>query len=359
MKEIKIGNLTMRIPIIQGGMGVGVSLGNLAGHVALEGGMGVISTAHPGYRKKNFARNALQANKEALKEEIEKAKKIACGKGIVAINAMVAITDYAALVEHAVASGVDAIISGAGLPLQLPKFVKNNVKIAPIVSSGKAIHLILQTWHRKYKKTADFIVIEGSEAGGHLGFKKADILSQATQKLPEILSDVLERIKPFEKEYNQRIPVFVAGGIFTGGDIRKYLQLGASGVQMATRFIATHECDANIKFKEALLKSKENDIQLVGSPVGLPGRAVMTPLTRTLEKGERVPVKKCYDCLIPCNPSTTQYCISGALIEAVKGNLTEGLVFSGSNGYRLDRLRSVKELIHELMEECALEECKV
>ena len=353
MGKINIGELTMDVPIIQGGMGVGVSLGNLAGHVALEGGMGVISTAHPGYRAPDFKTDAMKANLRELKNEIVKAKEIAMGKGIVAVNVMVAIKDYAKMVEQSIKSGVDAIISGAGLPLNLPKYVENTkIKIAPIVSSSKAANLILRTWDRKYDRAPDFIVIEGSDAGGHLGFKKQDILDQATQKLSDILTDVLKVVEPYVEKYKQKIPVFVAGGVFTGKDIKKYLDLGASGVQMATRFIATHECDASDAYKEAFVNSHQEDIELVGSPVGMPGRAIKTPLTEKLANGEKIRIKKCYNCLIPCDPKTTQYCISGALIEAARGNLDEGLVFSGTNGFRNTKIVSVKELIAELMEEC-------
>ena len=352
MKKISIGSFTMDIPIIQGGMGVGVSLGNLAGHVAKVGGMGVLSTAHPGYLAPDFNTDTLKANLRELKNEIIKAKDIAKGKGMIAVNAMVALRDYAALVEQAVSSGVDAIISGAGLPLNLPKYVENTkTKIAPIVSSSKAVRVILKAWDKKYNKTADFIVIEGSEAGGHLGFKKQDIIDQVVQKASDILEDVKEAIKPYVEKYQQNIPVFVAGGVFTGTDIKKYTDLGASGVQMATRFIPTHECDASDTFKQMFVSSQKEDIELVGSPVGMPGRAIMTSLTRKLEQGEKIKIKKCYNCLLPCDPKTTQYCISGALIEAVKGNIDEGLVFSGTNGYRTDKIVSVEELVKELMEE--------
>lgn len=356
MSAINIGDQIIDIPLIQGGMGVGISLGNLAGNVALQGGMGVISTAHPGYRAPDFIQDATKANLRELDVEIKKAKKIANGKGMVAVNVMVAINDYAIMVEQSIKSGIDAIISGAGLPMNLPKYVENTkVKIAPIVSSGKAARLILKTWDRKYNRIPDFIVIEGSEAGGHLGFNKEEVLNHTTQKLSEILADVLEVIKPYIEKTKQKIPVFVAGGIFTGKDIKKYLDLGASGVQMATRFIATHECDADIAFKEAFVNASKEDIELVKSPVGMPGRAIMTSMTRklgALSMGERLPIKKCYNCLIPCDPKTTPYCISGALIEAAKGNVEDGLVFSGSNGYRNEKIVSVKELIDELMEEC-------
>lgn len=349
MKKVKIGDKTLELPIIQGGMGVGISLGNLAGNVALNGGMGVISTAHPGYRAVDFEKNPLEVNRRELANEIKKAKKIAQGKGMVAINAMVAITDYASLVEVAVKNKIDAIISGAGLPLNLPSFVKGTkVKIAPIVSSGKAARLICKTWDRKFKVAPDFVVIEGSEAGGHLGFHQEDVLNKTTAKLADIFKDVKATLQPFVEKYQREIPIFVAGGIYDSKDIQKYLELGADGVQMATRFICTDECDADIKYKQAFIKAKKEDIEIVKSPVGMPGRAIMTQLTKRLKNGETIPVKRCYNCLIPCDVKTTPYCITSALINAAKGNLDEGLVFSGSNGYLNNKIISVKELIDEL-----------
>ena len=319
MKKVNIGDMTLDVPIIQGGMGVGISLGNLAGNVALNGGMGVISTAHPGYRADDFEKNPLEANKRELANEI------------------------------AVKSKIDAIISGAGLPMNLPSFVQGTkVKIAPIVSSGKAAKLICKTWDRKFKVAPDFVVIEGSEAGGHLGFHKEDVLNKTTAKLVDIFKEVKETVQPFVEKYQKDIPIFVAGGVYDSEDIQKYLDLGADGVQMATRFICTEECDADIKYKQAFINAKKGDIEIVKSPVGMPGRAIMTKLTKRLKQDERIPVKRCYNCLIPCDVKTTPYCISGALINAAKGNLDEGLVFSGSNGYRNDKIISVKELMDEL-----------
>lgn len=350
MKEIVFNDhYRISIPLIQGGMGVGISLGNLAGHVALNGGMGVISTAHPGYREEDFENNTLNANVRALKKEIKKAKDIAESNGMVAVNAMVAIKDYDEMIQASLDAGVDAIISGAGLPLRLPQLVEgHDVLIAPIVSSGKACRLILRNWNKKYKRCADFIVIEGSQAGGHLGFKKEDLLNGKVQTLEEIFLEVKEVVKEFEGLFNKHIPIFVAGGIYTKEDIQKYLALGVDGVQMATRFITTYECDASDKYKEMFLKAKKEDIELVTSPVGMPGRAIRNKLTETI-KTQRIPVKKCYQCLIPCDVKTTPYCISKALIEACKGNIDEGLIFSGTNGYRSDKLISVKDLIEELM----------
>lgn len=264
---------------------------------------------------------------------------------------MVALTDYAGMVEVAVKNKIDAIISGAGLPLNLPGLVKDTkIKLAPIVSSGKAAKLICKTWDRKFKVAPDFIVIEGSEAGGHLGFHKEDVLNKTTAKLADIFKEVKETIQPFVEKYQKEIPVFVAGGIYDSKDIQEYLDLGADGVQMATRFICTKECDASDEYKQAFIDAKKEDIEIVKSPVGMPGRAIMTKLTEKLKAGERIPVKRCYNCLVPCDIKTTPYCISDALINAVKGNLDEGLVFSGSNGYRNDKIVSVKELMDELKE---------
>lgn len=353
MTYIKIGSKELEIPIIQGGMGVGVSLGNLAGHVAKNGGMGVISTAHPGYRQDNFMKEPTKASIKALDEEIKKAKAISNGKGMVAVNVMVAITDYEEMVTQAVESGVDAIISGAGLPLSLPKHCKGkDIALAPIVSGGRVATLICRTWDKKFGVCPDFIVIEGSLAGGHLGFDKDDLVNGTAQSLEDILKDVIEAIKPYEEKYNKTIPLFVAGGVYDGKDIRHFLDLGAAGVQMATRFITTHECDASDVYKQMFVNCQKEDIVIVKSPVGMPGRAMRTKLIDRLALGERIPITHCFNCLKPCDPKTTPYCISMALINAVKGEVEDGLVFCGSNAYRMNEIVSVTQLINELMKEC-------
>lgn len=344
---LEINQKSLTVPLIQGGMGVGVSLGSLAGHVAKCGAMGVISTAHPGYKEDDFESNHRQANICALKKEILKAQKLSQGKGLVAINAMVALKDYEELINAALESKVDAIISGAGLPLRLPELVKDHdVLIAPIVSSGKACKVIIKHWLKKYQRTPDFIVIEGSQAGGHLGFKKEDLENQTCQSLEEIFKDVEEIV-----ENNKlNIPIFVAGGISQRSDVKHFFDLGVDGIQVATRFITTYECDASIKYKEAFLKARKEDIGFVSSPVGMPGRAMQNSFVKKTKK-EKIPVKKCYQCLIPCDVKNTPYCISRALIEAVKGNLEDGLIFTGAHGYRQDHLMHVDEVIHELMED--------
>lgn len=337
------------LPIIQGGMGIGVSLGNLAGYVAKYGAMGVISTANPGFPTEDFWKNAMQRNLEALKEQIQKAKQIAQGAGWVAVNAMVATTHYDETIRTAVESGADAVISGAGLPSDLPAYVKgSNTAIAPIVSSGRAAHTICRLWDRRHKVCPDFVVIEGPMAGGHLGFHSEELEDGTAQTLEQILPEVLKEVAPYEEKYHQKIPVFVAGGVYDAADISGFLKQGASGVQVATRFIATEECDASQRFKEILVDAKEEDICLIKSPVGMPGRALNSPLIQRLRRDLRIPVQKCIDCLHPCEPATTPYCITRALIEAVRGNWEEGLFFCGSNAWRLDRIVPVKALLDEL-----------
>ena len=350
LPPLKIGELIASIPIIQGGMGVGVSLSGLASAVANEGGIGIISTAQIGYNEKDFGTNAKEANIRALKSEIRRARELS-PKGIIGINIMVAMNNYEELTRTALEEGIDLIISGAGLALNLPKIAKGfNTKLAPIVSSAKAAIVISKMWDRKNNCAADLIVVEGSEAGGHLGFSMESLLENKTQDLKDIVKEVIEAIKPFEEKYNKKIPVVAAGGIYTGADIAEIMKLGAAGVQMATRFVATQECDASLAFKMAYINLKEEDIKIVKSPVGMPGRAINNKFMKlTQESGCKV--EKCYLCIKDCNPQKTPYCITEALIQAVKGNLDNGLIFVGSNAYKVDKIVSVKELVSELVQE--------
>ena len=349
---LTLAGRALTVPILQGGMGVGVSLGGLAGAVAACGGMGCISTADTGYREPDFEKDPVSANRRALAAEIKKAKEIAGGAGIVAINAMVATQNYADAVKTAVEAGVDAIVSGAGLPLELPGLVgKADVALAPIVSSGRAAKLILRRWAKAFGRTADFVVIEGCKAGGHLGFAEEDLLAGKCQTLDEILPEVLAEVKPFEEQFGRAIPVFVAGGVYTGEDMAHYMKQGAAGVQIATRFIPTYECDASQAYKDVWLNASAEDVRIIHSPVGMPGRALNTPLVQKLSEGMRFPPKRCARCLKGCNPAQVPYCITHALIEAVKGNVEEGLFFCGANVGRLDKMRSVRALMDELMNE--------
>lgn len=353
LKGLKIGDKISKYPIIQGGMGVGVSLHKLAGNVAKEGGVGIISTADIGYQDEEFSKNPLKANLKAIGEEIDKARKIA-PNGILGVNIMVAMNNYAEIAKECVRKGIDLIVSGAGLPKELPKFVEGTkTKIAPIISSLRACRLITKHWIEKYNYVPDMIVIEGPEAGGHLGFKQTELEEENKPKLEDITKEVLEYISQVEKENNKEIPVVVAGGIFDGKDIAKYLKLGASGVQMATRFVATDECDANIEFKKAYIKAKQEDIKIIKSPVGMPGRAINNAFIKKVEN-EKEKITKCYRCIRTCDAVNTPYCITKALINAVKGNIEDALVFCGSNAYRINKIVPVRDLIQELVAETKL-----
>lgn len=346
---LSIHGKKMTIPLLQGGMGVGVSLERLAGSVARCGGVGCISTADCGYREEDFMKHPEEANLRALRQEIRDANAISEGNGLIAINAMVATRQYKDAVETAVDAGVDCVVSGAGLPLELPEYVpEGSSLIAPIVSSGRAIKLVARNWLNRYKRFADFVVLEGPKAGGHLGFKEEDLLEGNVKPVEEILPEVMKELEPYEQAAGRAIPVYVAGGIWDREDVKRIMALGAAGVQMATRFIATVECDASDLYKEILLKASAGVARIIHSPVGMPGRAVETPLIRRLEKEGRVAPTHCSRCIKKCDPATVPYCITKALIEAAKGNYEEGLFFTGSNLGRLTRMSTVAEIVHEL-----------
>lgn len=340
----------LQVPVLQGGMGVGVSMGGLAGAVAACGALGCISAADPGYREPDFDTDPFAANRRALEQEIHRAKSIARGAGLVAVNAMVATAQYADAVKAAVRAGADAVVSGAGLPLGLPGIAGDaDVALAPIVSGARAARLILSRWANRYGRCADFVVVEGCKAGGHLGFDEEALQSGSCRRLEDILPEVLREVKKFEDRFCTRIPVFVGGGVYTGQDMARFTRLGAAGVQLATRFIPTWECDASQEYKDVLLAAHAEDVRIIHSPVGMPGRALATPLVQRLARGERVPPLRCARCLKSCRPAEVPFCITHALIQAVKGDLENGLFFCGTNVGRLDRMRSVKELIDEIM----------
>lgn len=349
MKGIKIGNKEAKYPIIQGGMGVGVSMHNLAGNVSKEGGIGVISAADIGYLEEDFAKNPLETNLRAIGKEIKQAREIAGEDKIIGINVMVALKDYAEIVKECVKQKIDLIISGAGIPKELPEYVQGSkTKIAPIVSSLRCCQLIVKHWIKKYNYVPDMIVIEGPEAGGHLGFKKEELDEKPL--LENIVQEVVEYIKVVEKETGKEILVIAAGGIWVSKDIKKFLDLGASGVQMATRFVATNECDASIEFKEAYVSATSDDIKIIKSPVGMPGRAINNNFIKRVES-EKCKIEKCYQCIKTCNVANSPYCITKALINSVEGKINEGLIFCGSNVSKIKEIVSVHDLMQELVYE--------
>ncbi len=348
MKGIKIGNKQSQYPIIQGGMGVGVSLHNLAGTVSKEGGIGIISMADIGYQEPDFNKNPIQANLRAIEKEIKMAREIAGKEKILGANIMVALNNYKEIVKECVKNKIDLIISGAGIPKELPEYIKGSTtKIAPIVSSLRCCQLIVKHWMKKYNYVPDMIVIEGPEAGGHLGFKAEELEQDKKPKLEQITKEVVEYIREVEKETKKEIPVIAAGGIWDKQDIQKFLKLGAAGVQMATRFVPTYECDASEEFKKAYIDAKTEDIKIIHSPVGMPGRAIYNKFIKQTEK-EKGKVEKCYQCIRTCKVADTPYCITRALINAVKGDMEKALIFCGSNVSRVKKIVSVHELMQEL-----------
>ncbi len=349
---MKLGNRELALPLIQGGMGVGVSMGGLAGAVAAQGAMGTLSTADAGWNEPDFADHPQQANLRALRREVQRAKRLAAGAGLVAVNAMVATRQYADSVRTALEAGADAIVSGAGLPLELPALAEGfEALLAPIVSGPRAAQLICRTWAKRYGRVPDFVVLEGCQAGGHLGFEEADLLSGRCAPLSRLIPEVLAALRPFEEKFGRAIPLFCAGGVATGAEMARCTRLGAAGAQLATRFIATEECDAGQGYKDVLLAARPEDLRIIHSPVGMPGRAVNSPLVQRLAAGMRQPPAHCSGCIKSCRPAETPFCITHALIEAVKGNWEEGLFFSGSRVDLVDRMRTVPDLIDELMKE--------
>ena len=370
LKPLKIGNLVAKHPVIQGGMGVGVSLSSLAGAVAKAGGIGIISTAQIGFKDQDFGKNPMAANLRAIHSELKKAREKA-PQGILGFNIMVATKEYASYVKEAVKAGADVIISGAGLPIDMPKFVaeaenenggsekkERRTMIAPIVSSVKSALVICRMWDRKYHTAPDFVVVEGPCAGGHLGFSREQLaeLGADTDHVAETFDEpaydkeirgIIETVKSFAEKYKKHIPVITAGGIFGHKGVLHQFSLGAEGIQAATRFVTTEECDADIAYKEAYINAKEEDIVIVKSPVGMPGRAIKNKFLERVAQGP-VKVERCFRCLEHCNPAETPYCITKALINAAEGKIDEALLFCGSNAYRCEKIETVPEVMAAL-----------
>lgn len=350
INPLVIGDLIAEVPLIQGGMGVGVSLSSLAGAVAAEGGIGVISTAQIGYREPDFDTDPIGANLRAIKTEIQKARQIAKG-GILGVNIMVATRKYEEYVKAAVDAGIDLIISGAGLPMDLPKLVGSaKTKLAPIVSSVKSAQVIMRYWWKKYNRLPDAVVIEGPLAGGHLGFHKDQLEDIEGLHYDDEVKSIIEKVNETAAEHGTDIPVIMAGGVYTRDDMEHYMEMGASGVQMATRFVTTYECDADDAYKQTYIDTKKEDIVIVQSPVGMPGRAILNSFMKKAKEGQ-IPHGKCHLCVSTCNPAQTPYCITDALVNAVKGKVDEALLFCGSNAYRATKLEHVKDIMDEFRPE--------
>ncbi len=361
MPALTIGDLTAPLPLIQGGMGIGISLSGLAAAVANAGGIGVIATAGIGWAEPDFKSDFKAANSRALAGHIEKAR--AMTKGLLGVNIMVALSNFAELVRTAVDHGADIIFSGAGLPLSLPKFAgeQTRTKLVPIISSARAATIICKKWLSRFNRLPDAFVLEGPLAGGHLGFRPEQI-DHEDFTLEKLVPEVLEALKQFPGPDGKPLPLIAAGGIYTGADIHKFLAMGAAGVQMGTRFVATYECDASPAFKQAYVDAKEADLTIIKSPVGLPGRALRNSFVETMELSAKGPLPlsiSCpYHCMDHCDEETRTFCISMALLQARRGALDKGLIFAGQNAHRVQGIVSVQELVDSLVaeyEQCHLE----
>lgn len=344
--SLNIGNLRIYPPIIQGGMGVRISMANLAAAVANTGCVGVIASAGLGQYEDFPDAEFEKVNEEALRYEIRKAKRLS--NGIIGVNIMVALSDYENLVKTAVEENIDLIISGAGLPLSLPKYLNGkDIKLIPIVSSAKTFQIICKRWKSHFDKLPDAVIVEGVKAGGHLGYSYESITNNTASGLEQIISETTQIANSFEPN----IPVIAAGGIFDGNDIVRFLKLGASGVQMATRFVCTDECDAHNNFKHAYLNAKAEDLTIIESPVGLPGRVINNSFVEKIKQGKTIPFECNYKCLKACEPQKAPYCIAKVLANAAEGKMDESFAFAGSNAWRCNKIVPVRLLVAELIEE--------
>ena len=347
---LRIGHHKARLPIVQGGMAVGISLSGLASAVANAGGIGVIAAPGVGLFEPDFNSNFFEANIRGLRKEIRKAR--AQTKGVLGVNIMVALTDFADLVKTAIEEKIDIIFAGAGLPLRLPELLGDNrhTKLVPIVSSARAARILCKKWQDDFNYTPDGFVVEGPKAGGHLGFK-AEELDSPENQLERLIPDVVEAVKPFAVRAGKKIPVIAAGGVFSGQDIFQMLRIGASGVQMATRFVATDECDASPLFKKAYVDSKPGDALIIKSPVGMPGRALQNAYLEGVAAGRKKPFKCPQHCVKTCDYQNSPYCIFIALMNAQRGHLSGGFAFCGSNVHRVSEILPVKQLVALLVRE--------
>lgn len=350
LQELKIGDLTARLPIVQGGMGVGISLAGLAAAVADEGAIGVIAAAGIGMPEPDFFSNYLDANIRALEKEIGKARGLT--DGILGVNIMVALSDYDNMVNVAVDQKIDIIFSGGGLPLDLPQLIRGRYrpKLVPIVSSARAARLICKRWSARHHCLPDAFVVEGPLAGGHLGFKEEQ-LGDPAFTLDRLVPQVIETVRPFAEGSGKEIPVIAAGGIYTGRDISRFLGMGAAGVQLGTRFVTTRECNASAEFKQAYINASADDIVIIKSPVGMPGRAIRNRFLDEVGQGKKKPYRCPYHCIKTCDHKNSPYCIFFALVNAKRGQLKHGFAFAGANAYRAEGIVTVRELIETLVAE--------
>jgi nitronate monooxygenase len=350
LPDLVIGDLRINPPIIQGGMGVRVSGVRLASAVSNEGALGVVASVGTGEEWPDRSLSYAARSYVSLRDMLQRTKALTPNP--IAVNIMCALTNYDDLVKAADEEGVAAIISGAGLPLKLPALVtRRDIGLIPIVSSGRAAELICRSWWRKHHRLPDALIVEGSLAGGHLGFAMSEVRTTHAP-LETLVQDVLSATAGYKGAHGLPIPVIAAGGVFTGRDMARFLRLGASGVQLGTRFVCTDECDASIQYKEAYLQCRQEDILIIQSPLKLPLRVIRNRFVERILAGEKMPFRCPYRCLATCEPDTSPYCIAEALVNAYRGNMDAGFTTAGANAYRVNRILSVRQLIQELVTDC-------
>ncbi|MEW6536839.1 MAG: nitronate monooxygenase [Candidatus Auribacterota bacterium] len=349
LKPLCIGDIEIKVPIIQGAMGVKISTAPLVAAVANYGGAGTIASVGLAYGTKEKNIDYIKISTESMKSEIKKTRELT--DGVFGVNVLFALSHYDELVRAAAEEKVDFIVSGAGLPLKLPELVENtSTKIIPIVSSDRAANIILKTWKRRYNRLPDAIIVEGPFAGGHIGFSEAELENAYETQLEDIVVDVLKIVREYETDYKISIPVIAAGGIFDGKDIARFLNLGAQGVQMATRFVATDECAVTSKFKELYIKASIDDVHIIKSPVGMPGRVIKTDFIDKIQSSPQRFICN-YQCLKTCNPKTSPYCIAKALCNALDADFDNAVVFAGRNVYKIKEIIPVQVLMDSLVNE--------
>ena len=354
LKPLMLGDLEVKVPIIQGGMGVRVSTAPLAAAVAECGGAGTIaSVGLPPDTPENRA-DVPKSSREHLQKQIRQARELS--KGAIGVNIMVALSNYEDLVRTTAKEDADFIISGAGLPISLPEFAEgSDIKLIPLVASARGTELLLKTWKRRYNRFPDAIVVEGPLSGGHVaGYKLKELNAMKDTMadkplLENAMKDIIALAREYEKDNGVKIPVIAAGGVWGGEDMAKFLKMGAGGVQIGTRFVATTECSVADEFKQAYIDAGKDDIVFIQSPVGMPAKAIKTKFLEDVLRGERKEFICNYQCLRTCNPETVQYCVAKGLIDAAEGDIDNAVVFAGTNVSRVKKIVSVKELMDEIV----------
>lgn len=347
--RLRIGRWEFRIPLVCGGMGVKISGWQLVRAVAEEQCLGTLTSMGLGDLSHGMSgKQFIESSRRALECELNELR--AHTDLPFAVNVMGALSNADDLVVTAVHGGASIVVYGAGIPRHLPKVVEDpDVALVPIISSARLAGLILKLW-KQYGRMPDAFIIEGPLAGGHLGFSYEQLEHLEDCTLEKILQETLATIEPFEQAIGRKIPLIVAGGIYTGDDIARMLSLGASGVQMGTRFVATVECPVSEEFKQAYIHARPEDVRIIKSPVGMPGRAIANSFLTRLHCGD-IPTPSCpFHCILSCERDAAGFCIAERLHNSYTGNVNDGLIFCGANVSRIDRVMPVHDLVTELMD---------